>query len=80
MPALKPQPIEVLYARAVAEYEAGKSIFDLPRRSFWRGHPGFDLSVTMTGARTQWPSWCTSSLDERITIPRPQHDQNWRFV
>jgi putative selenate reductase len=55
MSALVPQPIEVLIARALAEHESKGAIFDLPRRSFWRGRAGMDLSCELPGGRVATP-------------------------
>jgi putative selenate reductase len=55
MSALVPQPIEALLARALAEHEARRSVFDLPRRSFWTGREGIDLSVEVFGRRVGTP-------------------------
>jgi putative selenate reductase len=55
MGALQPQPLEVLLARALAEFEAERAIFGLPRRSFWRGVDGCDLSSAHSGGLTATP-------------------------
>jgi putative selenate reductase len=52
---LRPQPIERLLERALAELETRRSIFDLPRRSFWAGRDGLDLSVAVHGERAATP-------------------------
>lgn len=56
MPALVPQAFPVLLARMLAEFERDRTIFDLPRRSFWRGGDAFDLSVTPHGERASNPA------------------------
>jgi len=40
----------------------------------------FRPRVIGSRARTHWPSTRTQSADERVTIPKPQYDQNWRLV
>ncbi|MEK7824685.1 MAG: glutamate synthase, partial [Candidatus Eisenbacteria bacterium] len=55
MAGLIPQPFEVLLARALAEFEAERAIFGLPRRSFWRGVEGRDLSIAHPGGRAATP-------------------------
>jgi len=55
MSALVPQPIEALLARALAEHEARRSVFDLPRRSFWTTPDGIDLSVDVFARRAGSP-------------------------
>jgi putative selenate reductase len=55
MAVLHPQPLEVLLGRALAEFEAERAIFGLPRRSFWRGVEGRDLSVAHPGGRVATP-------------------------
>jgi len=42
---LRPAPFEVLVARALEEHAAERSVFGLPRRSFWLEPPGLDLSI-----------------------------------
>jgi putative selenate reductase len=54
--ALTPQPFAMLLARMLVELEREGRIFDLPRRSFWRGHEDFDLSVTPHGTRASNPA------------------------
>ena len=54
--ALTPQPFAMLLARMLAEFEREGRIFDLPRRSFWRGREALDLSVTPHGARASNPA------------------------
>jgi putative selenate reductase len=56
MPAFVPQPFAVLLARAFAELERERAVFDLPRRSFWRGREGFDLGVMAHGGRASNPA------------------------
>ncbi len=53
---LRPQPFALLLARALAEFERERAIFDLPRRSFWRGRDGLDLSVQVHGERASTPA------------------------
>jgi len=55
-PAFTPQPFHVLLGRALAELERERAIFDLPRRSFWRGREGLDLSVAVPGGRASNPA------------------------
>jgi putative selenate reductase len=55
MAVLQPQPLEVLLGRALAEFEAERAIFGLPRRSFWRGVEGRDLSIAHPGGRAATP-------------------------
>ena len=54
--ALRPQPFAVLLARMLAELDRARAIFDLPRRSFWRGREGLDLEVVAHGGRASNPS------------------------
>ncbi len=56
MAALTPQPFAVLLARMVAELERERRIFDLPRRSFWRGSDALDLAVRPHGERASNPA------------------------
>jgi putative selenate reductase len=56
MAELIPQPLDRLLARALDEFERDRAIFGLPRRSFWKPRPGFDLSVRLPGgARAATP-------------------------
>ncbi len=55
MSELRPQPFALLLARALAEHGAGRTVFGLPRRSFWRGVQGLDLSVPHPGGRAATP-------------------------
>jgi putative selenate reductase len=55
MADLIPQPFDRLLARALDEFERDKSIFGLPRRSFWKPKPGADLSVNLPGGRASTP-------------------------
>ncbi|OGF08381.1 MAG: hypothetical protein A2W00_02970 [Candidatus Eisenbacteria bacterium RBG_16_71_46] len=55
MSGLRPHPPALLLARAFAEFEAQGTIFDLPRRSFWRPGPGRDLSLELPGGRAANP-------------------------
>jgi putative selenate reductase len=55
MAGLTPQPLPVLLARALAELEARRTIFDLPLRSVWRPREGLDLSVPLPGGRAASP-------------------------
>lgn len=52
---LRPQPFSVLLARALAEHDAGRSIFEVPRRLFWHPVPERDLSVALPGGRAATP-------------------------
>ena len=55
MSELRPQPFEALLARALAEHESQRAVFGLPRRSFWRGAEGLDLSIPHPGGRAGTP-------------------------
>jgi putative selenate reductase len=55
MNTLSPQPFEVLLGRALAEHEAQRAVFGLPRRSFWRGAEGLDLSIAHPGGAAATP-------------------------
>ena len=55
MAALTPKPFAHLLARALAEYEHDRSIFHLPKRSFWKPREGLDLSVVLPGGRASTP-------------------------
>lgn len=55
MDALTPQSFEALLARALAEFEKHGTIFDLPRRSFWRRPEDLDMSVELPGGRAENP-------------------------
>lgn len=55
MAELIPQPLDRLLTRALAELEHDRSIFGLPRRSFWKAREGLDLSVTLPGGRAATP-------------------------
>ena len=55
MAGLIPQPLEALLARVLDEFERDRSIFGLPRRSFWKPRAGLDLSVTLPGGRAATP-------------------------
>ena len=55
MSALVPQPFAVLLARALAEFERERAIFDFPRRSFWKGADGVDLGLALHGQRAANP-------------------------
>ena len=55
MNALSPQPFEALLERALAEHEAQRAVFGLPRRSFWWGVEGFDLSIRHPGGPAATP-------------------------
>jgi len=55
MTTLRPQPFERLLARALEELERERAIFDLPRRSFWDGSTGPDLSVRVHGESASTP-------------------------
>jgi putative selenate reductase len=52
---LVPHPFETLLARALAEHAAERSVFGLPRRSFWRGAEGLDLSRPHVGGPAGTP-------------------------
>jgi len=49
MAELIPAPFGALVGRALRELEREGKVFDLPRRSFWRGRDGVDLSVGFHG-------------------------------
>ncbi len=49
MAELVPVPFDLLVRRCFVEYARRKSIFDLPEKSFYRGDPSLDLSVTFQG-------------------------------
>ncbi|MBI4574695.1 MAG: 4Fe-4S dicluster domain-containing protein [Planctomycetes bacterium] len=51
MAELVPQPFPVLLARILEEMRRQDSIFDLPRRSWWRAPEDLDLSVRFHGER-----------------------------
>jgi len=53
--ALRPQPFSVLLARALAELERQRAIFEVPRRTFWADPAGHDLSVELPGGRAATP-------------------------
>jgi len=55
MARLSPQPLAVLLARALAEFESKRTLFDLPRRFIWRAGEGLDLSVGLPGGRAATP-------------------------
>lgn len=55
MSDLRPLPFEALLAWALAGFERDRTVFGLPRRSFWRGRDGFDLSVEVVGGRAETP-------------------------
>lgn len=55
MAELRPYPFEALVRRMFRELEQRDSIFDLPRRRFFVGEPGKDLSVTFHGLRAATP-------------------------
>ncbi len=55
MSALHPAPLSALLARALAEYDESRAVFGLPRRSFWQGRAGLDLSVDLLGERVATP-------------------------
>lgn len=55
MAELIPQTFDRLLERMLAELEHSKSIFGLPRRSFWQARDGFDLSVQLPGGRAATP-------------------------
>jgi putative selenate reductase len=52
---LIPAPLETLLAWALAGLERERSVFGLPRRSFWRDPDGLDLSVAVPGGRAANP-------------------------
>jgi putative selenate reductase len=52
---LAPVPFGLLLRRAHHEFERRRSIFDLPRRKFYRSDAGLDLSVPYAGARAPNP-------------------------
>lgn len=55
MSTLRPQPFEALLARALAEHRLQRAVFGLPRRSFWRGAEGLDLSIPHPGGPAATP-------------------------
>jgi putative selenate reductase len=48
-------PAAVLFRRAALELERGRRLFGLPRRSFWTGAAGLDLSIALPGGRAATP-------------------------
>jgi len=52
---LIPAPFPHLVRRMLREAEAGRKIFDLPERRFWRGSEDLDLSVVVHGKRAANP-------------------------
>ncbi len=55
MRAFTPMGFEGLLAWALGGLERDRRVFALPERSFWRGRPGFDLSVAVPGGRAETP-------------------------
>jgi len=55
MSALRPPPFAALLARALAEHAAARAGFGLPRRSFWSGAAGLDLSIPQPGGLAATP-------------------------
>ena len=55
MATLHPQPFAVLFARALAELDAQRTIFEFPRRAIWSNRSGLDLSVELPGGRAGTP-------------------------
>lgn len=55
MPGLTPYPFGRLLSRVLRELEAGGPVLDLPRRSFFSGLAGKDLSVDIQGGRASSP-------------------------
>ncbi len=53
--ALRPQSFDVLLARALAELDAQRAIFEFPRRMFWTAPEDLDLSVALPGGRAATP-------------------------
>ncbi len=54
-PDLVPYPMDALVRRMFRELERRDAIFDLPRRKFFTGEPGIDLSVDFHGHRASSP-------------------------
>lgn len=52
---LRPQPLAALLARALAELERQRAIFEFPRRMFWSSAGTPDLSVALPGGRAATP-------------------------
>jgi len=52
---LRPQPFAVLLARALAELERQRAIFEYPKRMFWTGAGARDLSLDLPGGRAASP-------------------------
>jgi putative selenate reductase len=55
MDDLIPIPFPILIKRLLGELEAKKTIFDLPRHRFFKGHTDFDLGVSIHGQRASTP-------------------------
>lgn len=55
MAELIPQPLDSLLTRMLGEFSRDRSIFHLPRRSFWTPREGLDLSVQLPGGRAATP-------------------------
>lgn len=55
MAELIPQSFEKLLARMLGELEHQRSVFGVPKRSFWQPRSGLDLSVALPGGRAQTP-------------------------
>ena len=53
--ALVPADFETLLAWALAGLERERSVFGLPKRAFWTGSAGHDLSVAVPGGRVATP-------------------------
>lgn len=51
MSGLVPQPFERLLARALGDLSAGRGVFGLPPRSYWKPREGLDLSVALPSGR-----------------------------
>ena len=49
MAELFPMPLGRILGRALREWKARESIFDLPSRKWWKGTPGLDTSVSFLG-------------------------------
>lgn len=55
MSALVPRAYASLLAQALAELAAERSVFGLPRRSFWQPRAGLDLSAPLVAGRAATP-------------------------
>ena len=55
MTGLEPAAVETLFGWAFSGLERERSVFGLPRRSFWQPREGLDLSVPVAGGRAATP-------------------------